>query len=171
MNVNHVKVGTVVSKHGYKGDIKINISSFNLNTFPDLANLFIELDGSFIPFSINEVRSFSKNILIVKLKEVNSEKEVDEIIHKNIYVDSTKIESKKDSGFFYDDLINFNVLKDSQKIGTIENINTDLPQPVFEIKYNSRLVLIPIHEDLIKEIDKENNIIYLDIPHGLLEII
>jgi len=32
MNVNHVKVGTVVSKHGYKGDIKINISSFNLNT-------------------------------------------------------------------------------------------------------------------------------------------
>ena len=171
MNVNHVKVGTVVSKHGYKGDIKINISSFNLNTFPDLANLFIELDGSFIPFSINEVRSFSKNILIVKLKEVNSEKEVDEIIHKNIYVDSTKIESKKDSGFFYDDLINFNVFQDSQKIGTIENINTDLPQPVFEIKYNSRLVLIPIHEDLIKEIDKENNIIYLDIPHGLLEII
>ena len=171
MNVNHVKVGTVVSKHGYKGDIKINISSFNLNTFPDLANLFIELDGSFIPFSINEVRSFSKNILIVKLKEVNSEKEVDEIIHKNIYVDSTKIESKKDSGFFYDDLINFNVLKDSQKIGTVESINTDLPQPVFEIKYDSRLVLIPIHQDLIKEIDKENNIIHLDIPDGLLEII
>jgi len=171
MNVNHVKVGTVVSKHGYKGDIKINISSFNLNTFSDLANLFIELDGSFIPFSINEIRSFSKNVLIVKLKEINSEKEVDEIIHKNIYVDSTKIESKKDSGFFYDDLINFNVFSDSQKIGTIENINTNLPQPVFEIKYNSRVVLIPIHQDLIKEIDKGNNIIHLDIPDGLLEII
>ena len=41
----------------------------------------------------------------------------------------------------------------------------------FEIKYNSRVVLIPIHEDLIKEIDKENNIIHLDIPDGLLEII
>ena len=127
--------------------------------------------GGFIPFSINEIRSFSKNVLIVKLKEINSEEEVDEIIHKNIYVDSTKIESKKDSGFFYDDLINFNVFKDSQKIGTIENINDDLPQPVFEIKYNSRVVLIPIHEDLIKEIDKENNIIHLDIPDGLLEII
>ena len=171
MNVNHVKIGTVVSKHGFKGDIKINISSFSLNNFPDLVHLFIELDGSLIPFSINKIRSLSKNVLIVKLKEINSEKEVDEIIHKNIYVDSTKIESKKDSGFFYDDLINFNVFKDSQKIGTIENINDDLPQPVFEIKYNSRVVLIPIHEDLIKEIDKENNIIHLDIPDGLLEII
>jgi 16S rRNA processing protein RimM len=166
-----VKVGTVVSKHGYKGDIKINISSFNLNTFPDIAHLFIELDGSFIPFSINEIKSFSKNVLIVKLKEINSEKEVDEFIHKNIYVDFTKIESKKDSGFFYNDLINFNVFRDSQKIGTIENINSNLPQPVFEIRYSSRLVLIPIHEDLIKEIDRENNIIHLDIPNGLLEII
>jgi 16S rRNA processing protein RimM len=171
MSVNHVKVGTVVSKHGYKGDIKINISSFNLNTFPDIDHLFMELDGSFIPFSINEIKSFSKNVLIVKLKEINSEKEVDEFIHKNIYVDFTKIESKKDSGFFYNDLINFNVFRDSQKIGTIENINSNLPQPVFEIRYSSRLVLIPIHEDLIKEIDRENNIIHLDIPNGLLEII
>ena len=31
MNVNHVKIGTVVSKHGFKGDIKINISSFNFS--------------------------------------------------------------------------------------------------------------------------------------------
>ena len=62
MNINHVKIGTVDSKHGYKGDIKINISSFNLNNFRDLAHLFIELDGSFIPFSINEIRSFSKNV-------------------------------------------------------------------------------------------------------------
>ena len=171
MYTNHVKIGTVVSKHGYKGDIKISLSSNNRDTFPDLKYLFIDLDGCFIPFTIDNLRSFSKNVLIVKLKEINSEKEVDKIIHKNIYIDSTKIESKKDSGFFYEDLINFNVFSDSQKIGTIENINTNLPQPVFEIKYNSRVVLIPIHKDLIKEIDKGNNIIHLDIPDGLLEII
>jgi len=59
----------------------------------------------------------------------------------------------------------------SKKIGRIENINSKLPQPVFEIIYDSRKVLIPIHEDLIKKIDKKNKIIYLDIPNGLLEII
>jgi len=171
MNVNHVKVGTVVSKHGYKGDIKINISSFNLHTFPDLKHLFIDIDGCFIPFMIDKITSFSKNILIVKLNEISSEQNADEIIHKNVFADSSKIKSKKNSGFFYDNLINFDVFKDSQKIGKIENINSNLPQPVFEIIYNTRKVLIPIHEDLIKEIDKKNNIIYLDIPDGLLEII
>ena len=171
MYTDHVKIGTVVSKHGYKGDIKISVSSNNRDTFPDLKYLFIDLDGCFIPFTIDNLRSFSKNVLIVKLKEIRSEDEVDEVIHKNIYVDSTEIESIIDSGFFYNDLINFEVITDSKNIGRIENINSKLPQPVFEIIYDSRKVLIPIHEDLIKKIDKENKIIYLDIPNGLLEII
>ena len=171
MYTDHVKIGTVVSKHGYKGDIKISVSSNNLDTFPDLKYLFIDLYGCFIPFKIDNVRSFSKNVLIVKLKEIRSEDEVDEVIHKNIYVDSTEIESNIDSGFFYNDLINFEVITDSKNIGRIENINSKLPQPVFEIIYDSRKVLIPIHEDLIKKIDKKNRIIYLDIPNGLLEII
>ena len=81
------------------------------------------------------------------------------------------MESNIDSGFFYNDLINFEVITDSKNIGRIENINSKLPQPVFEIMYDSRIVLIPIHEDFIRKIDKVNNIIYLDIPDGLLEII
>ena len=171
MYTDHVKIGTVVSKHGYKGDIKISVSSNNLDTFPDLKYLFIDLDGCFIPFTIDNVSSFSKNVLIVKLKEIRSEDEVDEVIHKNIYADSTEMESNIGSGFFYNDLINFDVITDYKKIGRIDNINSKLPQPVFEIIYDSRKVLIPIHEDLIKKIDKKNRIIYLDIPNGLLEII
>ena len=107
----------------------------------------------------------------VKLKEIRSEDQVDEVIHKDIYVDSTEMESNIDSELFYNNLINFDVITDSKKIGRIENINSKLPQPVFEIIYDSRKVLIPIHEDLIKKIDKKNKIIYLDIPNGLLEII
>ena len=80
MYTNRVKIGTVVSKHGYKGDIKISLSSNNRDTFPDLKYLFIDLDGCFIPFKIENVRSFSKNVLIVKLKEIRSEDEVKKLL-------------------------------------------------------------------------------------------
>ena len=138
MYTNHVKIGTVVSKHGYKGDIKISVSSNNRDTFPDLKYLFIDLDGCFIPFKIDNVRSFSKNVLIVKLKEISSEDEVNEVINKNIYIDSAEMASNIDSGFFYNDLINFEVITDSKKIGRIENINSKLPLSLIHISEPTR---------------------------------
>ena len=50
MYTNHVKIGTVVSKHGYKGDIKISVASNNLDTLLDLKYLFIDefQDTSFL---------------------------------------------------------------------------------------------------------------------------
>jgi len=171
MNASHVKIGAVVSKHGYKGQVKINVSSFNLNSFKKAKHFFIDIDGCFIPFKIEKLKSFSKSILIVDFKEVDSVEQAERIIHKNVYVDFKPKSSSKESDFFYNDLINYSVYRDSLNIGTIESINTQLPQPVFEVMHKTNKVLIPIHEDLIKKIDKERNIIHLDFPDGLLEII
>jgi len=58
MNTDHVKIGTIVSKHGYKGFIKINVSSFNFDQIPDIKYLFIDINNCFIPFMIEEIKSF-----------------------------------------------------------------------------------------------------------------
>ncbi len=44
MDTNHVKIGTVVSKHGYKGSIKINLLSSNLKANLDVDFIFIDID-------------------------------------------------------------------------------------------------------------------------------
>ena len=43
MDTNHVKIGTVVSKHGYKGSIKINLLSSNLKGNLDVDFIFIDI--------------------------------------------------------------------------------------------------------------------------------
>ena len=171
MSIDHVKIGTIVSKHGYKGFVKINVSSFNLNHIPDIKHIFIDIDNCLIPFMIGEIKSFSNNQLIIKFVEVNSENEAENLIFKNIFVDSKSYKPIEEKAFFYDELITFNVYKESKKIGTIESINTKLPQHVFEVLINTKKVMIPIHEDLIEKIDKKNKIIHIDIPEGLIEII
>lgn len=67
-------------------------------------------------------------------------------------------------------MINFQVYSNKEKIGEIIGINENLPQQVFEINYNSKTVMVPIHKDLIIKIDKENKNIFLRIPDGLLDI-
>ena len=154
-----------------KGFIKISTSSFNFDKLPDIKHLFIDINNCFIPFRIDEIKSFSDNQLILKLSEVNTEKEAEDIIFKNVYIDSKSYEPIEEKSFFYNELVNFSVYSNSKKIGVIDNINTELPQPVFEVLIKSNKVMIPIHEDLIDKIDKKNKIIHIDIPDGLIEII
>ena len=171
MNTDHVKIGTIVSKHGYKGFVKINVSSFNFDQLPDIKHLFIDIDNCFIPFMLDEVKSFTNNLIILKFAEVNSEEEADDLVLKDVFIKSKSYKDYKQKGFFYNELINFSVYKESKKVGLIESINSELPQPVFEVLINSKKIMIPIHEDLIEKIDKKNKIIHLDIPEGLIEII
>ena len=171
MSIDHVKIGTIVSKHGYKGFVKISTSSFNFDKLPYVKHLFIDINNCFIPFRIDEIKSFSDNLLILKLSEVNTEKEAEDIIFKNVFIDSKSYKPIKGKSFFYNELVSYTVYSKSKKVGVIDNINSELPQPVFEVLIKSNKVMIPIHEDLIEKIDKKNKIIHIDIPDGLIEII
>tara|TARA_B100001175_G_scaffold42864_1_gene32180 strand:- start:558 stop:1073 length:516 start_codon:yes stop_codon:yes gene_type:complete len=171
MSIDHVKIGTIVSKHGYKGFIKISISSFNFDKLPEVKHLFIDINNCFVPFRIDEIKSFSDNLLILKLSEVNTEIEAEDIIFKNVFIDSKSYKPIKGKSFFYNELVSYSLYSKSKKVGVIDNINSKLPQPVFEVLIKSNKVMIPIHEDLIEKIDKKNKIIHIDIPDGLIEII
>ena len=43
-------------------------------------------------------------------------------------------------------------------------------QPLFVIDANGSEILIPVHDDFIKELDRKEQKIHLDLPDGLLDI-
>jgi len=115
MDANHVKIGTIVSKHGFKGHIKIKIDSYNLNNIPQLDFLFIDIDKCMIPFKVEEIKSFNSDILILKLNELDPEKQINEVLFSEVYINKKFIESTKEDSFFYDELIGFSVFKNQKK--------------------------------------------------------
>ena len=170
MDTNHVKVGTVVSKHGYKGSIKVSLLLSNIKALQDIDFIFLDIDRCLIPFKVDMINSSSDNSIIMKLHELNSDEDASEVILKNVYLDKKHSKFKDEENFFYNELLNFIVFKDSKKIGKIVNINDKLPQPVFEILINDKKFMVPIHDDFIQKIDKEKKTIHIVIPDGLLEI-
>jgi len=170
MDTNHVKIGTVVSKHGYKGSIKVSLLLSNIKAFQDIDFIFLDIDRCLIPFKVDRINSSSDNSIILKLQELNSDEDASEVILKNVYLDKKNSKFIDEESFFYNELLNFVVFKDSKKIGKIVNINDKLPQPVFEILINDKKFMVPIHDDFIQKIDKEKKSIHIVIPDGLLEI-
>jgi 16S rRNA processing protein RimM len=43
-------------------------------------------------------------------------------------------------------------------------------QPVIEFSYSDKKVLFPVHEQLIKKVDREKKELHVSLPEGLLEI-
>ena len=105
MDADHVKIGTVVSKHGYKGSIKVKLLSTELKRIPEVDFIFIDIDECFIPYKVVSLKTLNDNSAIFKLRELNSEGEVAEVILKDVYVNKKYSKMLPQESFFFNELI------------------------------------------------------------------
>ena len=170
MNFGYTKIGTIISKHGFNGSLILKVLDKDSNDLSTLNFLFIEINKKHIPFRLDSSSTFRNKSYKIKLNEVNDEYYANQLISKSAFIESDDHKDEKKETHVYSEVINFQVYSNKEKIGEIIGINENLPQQVFEINYNSKTVMVPIHKDLIIKIDKENKNIFLRIPDGLLDI-
>ena len=170
MNFSYTKIGTIITKHGFNGSLILKISGKYSNNLSIVDFLFIEINKKHIPFKLDSIKTFKNKSYKIKFNEVNNDAYANQLISKSVFIKSNDYPDLKKETNIYSAIINFSAFNNEAKIGEIININENLPQPVFEINYKSKIVMVPIHEDLIIKIDKENKNIFLRIPDGLLDI-
>lgn len=162
-------LGYISRKHGYKGALNIKLDVTSFKELKELDFLFIDLNKNLVPFFIEELSFKNNNFIIVKLEDINDEFDVDPLIGKSCYIDSEK--APKNDELLIRSYIGYSV-KDSNhgNIGIIEDIISNTAQDIFQINFEGKQILIPIIEEFIEKIDKEKNIIYLNVPNGLIDI-
>ena len=170
MDFSYTKIGTITSKHGFNGSLILKVSSKYSNGLSKVNFLFIEINKKHIPFKLDSINTFRNKSYKIKFNEVSDDTYANQLISKSVFIKSNDYPDLKKETNIYSAIINFSAFNNEAKIGEIININENLPQPVFEINYKSKTVMVPIHEDLIIKIDKENKNIFLRIPDGLLDI-
>jgi len=170
MDFSYTKIGTITSKHGFNGGLILKVSSKYSDCLSKVNFLFIEINKKHIPFKLDSINTFRNKSYKIKFNEVSDDSYANQLISKSVFIESNDYKDVKKETSVYSEMINFQVFNNEEKIGEIISINEYLPQPVFEINYKSKTIMIPIHEDLIIKIDKENENIFLRIPDGLLDI-
>ena len=165
------EIGKIVSVHGVEGDIVISHLITNINSVKNLSVLMLEVwKESYIPFFIDQVKSVSHDDMIIKFEEIHSREEAKKFLNKKVYVfDESIIQTHSEEEWSF--LIGFTIQDaDKTSIGVISDIITNGMQVLIELKYQQKIVHLPLHKDLIKMLDKERQIIVLDIADGLLDI-
>lgn len=157
-----VYVGKIVSTHGIKGEIKVfSDFEFKKNVFKIGNSLLID-DKEYV------IKSYRvhKNFDMVTLNDYKDINEVLFLMKKKVYVskDSLKLDS---SEVLDEDLINFKVVTTDGREGKIEEIfYASSTNKILRIMLDKE-VLIPVNSPMVKEINKENAWIVIEVLKGL----
>ena len=173
------QVAQVLKSNGTDGELvmgfrEIAPEDINLNE-----PVFIVFDGLPVPFFIESFTKRGNSKALVRLTDICSMEDAEEITGKAIYIEESNLPELSLEEDGYAALIGWTLLspveesEDSEEmeveeIGEITDF-IDIPNnPCIEVETESGAVMIPLHEDLILSVDPEYQEIIMQIPAGLL---
>jgi len=164
-----VNIGEIVKAHGYKGEVVIKFS----NNFYDLDKtepIFLEIEGILVPFFFSySPRSFKKLSIIAKLDLLNSDEEVKKLIKCQVF--SKRIDFNTDDEDVFETVEGHDVFNDEILIGKAgEYLNIPSNPILTVIDKDNNEILVPINDQFLVKIDKENKQIIFNLPPGLIDV-
>ena len=173
------QIAQVLKSNGTDGELVLGFreiapEDINLNE-----PVFIVFDGLPVPFYIESFSKRGNTKALVRLTDICSMEDVEEIAGKAVYVEEESLPEMSLEEDGYAALIGWLLLAlvgedideedmEVEEIGEITDF-VDIPNnPCIEVETKNGAVMIPLHEDLILSVDPENLEIIMQIPAGLL---
>ena len=171
------QIAQVLKSNGTDGELvmgfrEIAPEDINLNE-----PVFIIFDGLPVPFYIESFAKRGNTKALVRLTDICSMEDVEEIAGKPVYIEADNLPGMSLEEDGYAALVGWMVLtpenaddmdSDLYEVGEITDF-IDIPNnPCIEVETENGAIMIPLHEDLILSLDPEYQEIIMQIPAGLL---
>ncbi len=157
-------VAKILKSYGTLGALVISAPDYDPADFTE--PVLISFDGLPVPFFIEESTPKGANKYIVRLTDVCSLKDAEEMVGRDIFISS---ENASDSEGDYD-FTGWKVYDRGELIGEVEDVEPIPGNFCLDVKLlgkNGVLVMIPLHEDFIESSDSEAGELFLSLPEGL----
>lgn len=164
-------LGKVVSKFSFKGELLIKLDTDEPELYENLESVFVEYRKQLIPFFLTSAQLHKTNLLRVRFEDINDEAEAEKLLGSELYLPLSFLPPLTGDQFYYHEIVGFEAI-DLQKgsIGFIKRVNDQSPQPLLEITFKDKEILVPATEPFIDKLDRQNKKIYLKTPDGLIDL-
>ncbi len=165
-------LGSITKLFGFKGEVVIFIDSDEPEKYANLDAVFVETGGKLIPYFVERTDLRNKsNQLTVKFQDINSDEQAQHLLSRDLYLPLSLLPPLTGDAFYFHEIEGYSV-KDHVKgpIGKVLQVLDYPGNPLFEIEFEGKQILIPVKDEFIEKTDRENQIIYLKAPPGLIDI-
>jgi len=164
-------LGRIVKKHSFKGEVVIKLDTDEPEMYEKMESVFVNLGNNLIPFFIKKSLLQKGNQLRVRFENIDTEDDADSILKAGIYLPLTMLPKLSGKKFYFHEIIGFKVEDDKHgDIGIITGVNDTTSQPLFEIVFGEIQMLIPMLDEFILKVDRENKTMFLKTPEGLVDM-
>ena len=184
-----LQVAQVLKSNGTDGELVLGFREIAPEDINLQEPVFIIFDGLPVPFYIESFQKRGNTKALVRLTDICSQEDVEEIAGKAVYIEEDGLPemSLEEDGFAA--LVGWvlltpagipdQVADDEETDGEDEEMELyevgeitdfiDIPNnPCIEVETENGAVMIPLHEDLILSVDPENRELIMEVPEGLL---
>ncbi|WP_421752770.1 ribosome maturation factor RimM [Croceimicrobium sp.] len=165
------QLGHISRLHGFKGEVVAVFDTDRPEAYENLESVFLEDRGELIPFFIDESSRNSKGHFILKLEDVDDEPAARQLLGKELWLPLSILPPLEGKNFYFHEVIGFRLMHQGQVIGICEDVLDTSAQPLFKvIDANDKEILIPAIDPFILRISREEQLIEMELPEGLLEL-
>ena len=159
------RIAQVLKSNGRDGELLLGFVGIAPEDIDTEEPVFIEFDGLPVPFYFESFTQRGNSRALVRLTGVHDLTDADELAGAALLVEDDLYEDEET------DLTGWTVLDaDGTRVGTVSG-HEDIPgNPCIWVETGHGEVLVPLHEELVLEVDEEKETLRMEIPEGLLDL-
>jgi len=165
-------LGRITKVVGFKGEVAVFIDSDEPEKYAALESVFVDLNGNFVPFFVENLSFRNKsNQYTIKFQDVDTLEEASRLQGCEMYLPLDILPPLEGNAFYFHEVDGFEVF-DEQKgyVGKVLQVLDYPGNPLFEIQFEDKTILIPIQDQFIKSLDREKKCFHLKAPDGLIDL-
>lgn len=162
-------LGKVTKPWGVKGQMVLFLDVDDPEEYLDLDSAFVEVKGQLVPHFFH-IDSLNGNKAVVTFEEL-SPAEAQSLAGRDLYLPLSVLPKLEGNKFYFHEVTGFKVV-DSEKgdIGVLEQVIDYPAQPLFQVMKNGVEILIPIIDEVIDKVDREQKTLFITAPKGLIDL-
>ena len=164
-------LGKIVKKYSFKGELLAKLDTDEPELYDNLDAIFIDLRGNLVPFFIEASQLHKSDLLRLKFEDVDTEADADSLIKTELYLPLNLLPKLEGNKFYFHEVIGFTIEDENYgKVGVLSRINDSTAQSLFEIERDDVEILIPMNDEYIVKVDRDNKTIIVNTPEGLIDL-
>ena len=169
--VDLLRVGTIASTHGIRGEVKVYPTTDDIHRFKDLKHCILDTGREQLPLEVEGVKFF-KQFAILKFKGYDSINDIEKYRGKDILVTRENAVALEENETFIADLIGLDVVTDEGgHFGVVTDIMQTAANDVYVIQGDDgKEYLFPAIRQCILDVDLKKSQVTVHIMKGLLDL-